>query len=142
MFRGSALTFGTVEAYWGSAPFQRYTLQNTRSAITPTSARTFSTRRAALTQTPFVTGSIGLTLDQDRTANYQAIFFEDLIRIGKFHIVPSFRLDHENVQVDLVRRSLVEPPLAANAARIGPDSISADHWIPLWGIGLGTTSGI
>ena len=41
-----------------------------------------------------------IPLDQSRTADYQAFFIEDLIRIGKFHMVGSFRLDHENVEVD------------------------------------------
>ncbi len=31
--------------------------------------------------------------------------------------------------------------MAANSPLIGPDSISADHWIPLWGVGLGNDFG-
>jgi Fe(3+) dicitrate transport protein len=118
MFRGSALTFGGV-VYHGEAPFTRYLLN-------------------AMDRPDFLFAPRGttsaipshFTLDQDRSADYQAIFIEDLIRIGRFHIVPSFRLDHENVEVDTRHAPYV--PLGA-AAR----SISADHWVPLWGIGLG-----
>ena len=112
MFRGSALTFGGV-VYHGDAPFTRYTVadiyapRGTTSSITP--------------------------LDQSRTADYQAFFIENLFRLGSFHIVPSFRLDHENVEVD-----------STHAPYVGmgpPQSISADHWVPLWGIGLGNDFG-
>lgn len=115
MFRGSALTFGGV-VYHGEAPFQRYTLNNANTG-------------ANFLYAPRGTTSIAVALDQDRSADYQAFFIEDLIRIGKFHIVPSFRLDHENVEVD----SAVAP--------YGPGSISADHWVPLWGIGMGNDFG-
>ena len=68
------------------------------------------------------------TLDQSRNSNYQAFFIENIFRFGKFHIVPSFRLDHESVDVD---------------TNIGPTlgSRSADHTVPLWGIGLGNDFG-
>lgn len=131
MFRGSALTFGGV-VYHGDAPFTRYTLtaDNTGNpnflysprgtTVPPGLTRTGSTGPRTIQNIP---------LDQDRTADYQAFFIEDLIRIGKFHIVPSFRLDHENVEVDTA------------AAPYGPGSISADHWVPLWGIGMGNDFG-
>ncbi len=127
MFRGSALTFGGL-VYHGDAPFQRYTLT------------------AANTGDGFLYASRGTTssavaLDQDRTADYQSFFIEDLIRIGSFHIVPSFRLDHEHVEVDSARAPWLSPPLPGGSPNIGPDIISADHWIPLWGIGLGNDFG-
>lgn len=122
IFKGSALTFGGV-VYHGDAPFIRYTL--TEETNGP----------------DFLTASRGSTsdiipLDQSRTADYQAFFIEDLIRIGKFHVVGSFRLDHENVEVD----STHAPWLAA-VPPTGPPSISADHWIPLWGFGMGNDFG-
>jgi Fe(3+) dicitrate transport protein len=86
IFRGSALTFGTV-VYHGDAPFQRYTLNEETSGPNFLFA-------------PRVTTSDLVQLDQSRTSNYQSIFFEDLVRIGKFHMVGSFRLDHEDVEVD------------------------------------------
>jgi Fe(3+) dicitrate transport protein len=129
MFRGSALTFGGV-VYHGDAPFTRYTLNNANTG-------------ANFLYAPRGTTSSVIPLDQDRTADYQAFFIEDLIRIGKFHIVPSFRLDHENVEVDsrlapwLPNPTLVPPTTATT----GPASISADHWVPLWGIGMGNDFG-
>jgi Fe(3+) dicitrate transport protein len=129
MFKGSALTFGGV-VYHGEAPFQRYTLTAANSG-------------ANFLYAPRGTTSSAIPLDQDRTADYQAIFAEDLIRIGSFHIVPSFRLDHEKVQVDSTYapwliNPTVTPPVTVQT---GPASISADHWIPLWGIGLGNDFG-
>jgi Fe(3+) dicitrate transport protein len=150
MFKGSALTFGGV-VYHGEAPFQRYTLQSTN--INTPNGLTFANYGSDFLYAPRgakantilsiagVPTDIGATLDQNRTADYQAIFLEDLIRIGSFHIVPSFRLDHENVEVDSKAAPWLSPPLAGNSTNIGPNTISADHWIPLWGIGLGNDFG-
>ncbi|HZE13070.1 MAG TPA: TonB-dependent receptor plug domain-containing protein, partial [Chthoniobacterales bacterium] len=129
MFKGSSLTFGGV-VYHGEAPFRRYNL-----TAANTGANFLYAPRGTTAPDPNV------LLDQDRTADYQAFFVEDLIRIGSFHIVPSFRLDHENVEVDSSRAPWLSPPLPANSPNIGPDNISADHWIPLWGIGLGNDFG-
>ncbi len=115
MFRGSALTFGGV-VYHGDAPFQRYTLTNANTG-------------PGYLYAPRGTTSATVALDQDRTADYQSIFIEDLIRIGKFHIVPSFRLDHESVDVDATA--------APYLGRGLPNDRDADKLIPLWGIGLG-----
>jgi Fe(3+) dicitrate transport protein len=122
IFRGSAFTAGTV-VYHGDAPFQRYTLTEETSGP------------------DFLTASRGTTsdlvpLDQSRTSNYQSIFFEDLIRIGKFHMVGSFRLDHEDVEVDSAAA-----PWLSTVPPTGPASISADHWVPLWGFGMGNDFG-
>jgi Fe(3+) dicitrate transport protein len=122
IFKGSAFTAGTV-VYHGDAPFQRYTLNEETSGP------------------DFLTASRGTTsdivpLDQSRTSNYQSIFFEDLIRIGKFHMVGSFRLDHEEVEVDSAAA-----PWLATVPPTGPASISADHWVPLWGFGMGNDFG-
>ena len=129
MFKGSALTFGGV-VYHGEAPFTRYTL-------------TAANGGAGFLYAPRDTTSAAIPLMQDRTADYQAFFMEDLIRMGNFHIVPSFRLDHENVEVDStyapwLPNPTVTPPITATT---GPASISADHLIPLWGIGLGNDFG-
>ncbi|HMG05441.1 MAG TPA: TonB-dependent receptor [Chthoniobacterales bacterium] len=138
MFRGSALTFGGV-AYHGDAPFTRYTLT---ADNTGNPGFLYSPRGTTVPEGFTRTGTTGprtiqnIPLDQSRTADYQAVFIEDLFRIGSFHIVPSFRLDHENVQVD----SAKAPFLGPNG--VGPaQSISADHWVPLWGIGLGNDFG-
>jgi Fe(3+) dicitrate transport protein len=112
MFRGSALTFGAV-VYHGDAPFQRFT-----------STDLFATRGETTDVIP---------LDQSRNSDYQAFFVEDLLRIGKFHIVPSFRLDHESVEVN-----------STHAPFVGmgpPQSRDFDDVVPLWGIGLGNDFG-
>lgn len=119
IFRGSALTFGGV-AYHGDAPFTRYTLNAANTGPN-------------FLYAPRDTTSSTIPLDQSRTADYQAFFIEDLFRLGSFHIVPSFRLDHENVEVDSTHA-----PYVGNGP---PQSISADHWVPLWGIGLGNDFG-
>jgi Fe(3+) dicitrate transport protein len=122
IFKGSALTAGTV-IYHGDAPFQRYTLNEENSGPDFLTA-------------PRGTTSDIVPLDQSRTSNYQSIFFEDLIRIGKFHMVGSFRLDHEDVEVDSTFA-----PWLATVPPSGPASISADHWVPLWGFGMGNDFG-
>ncbi len=122
IFRGSALTFGTV-VYHGDAPFQRYTL-------------TEQTSGPNFLFAPRGTTSDLVQLDQSRTSNYQSIFFEDLVRIGKFHMVGSFRLDHEDVEVDSSAAPWLVP-----VPPTGPASISADHWVPLWGFGMGNDFG-
>ncbi|MEP6821722.1 MAG: TonB-dependent receptor plug domain-containing protein [Chthoniobacterales bacterium] len=115
MFRGSAFTFGGL-VYHGDAPFQRYNL-------------TAANAGPGFLYAPRGTTSTSVALDQSRTSDYQAFFIEDLIRIGKFHIVPSFRLDHEQVNVD----ATVAPYLGRGL----PSNRDADKLIPLWGIGLG-----
>ncbi|HEX4630023.1 MAG TPA: TonB-dependent receptor [Chthoniobacterales bacterium] len=137
MFKGSALTFGGV-AYHGEAPFQRYTLMGAKvgAADANFGPNFLYAPRGSRANTIRNGVDVGPTLDQNRSADYQAFFVEDLIRIGSFHIVPSFRLDHENVEVD----SSSAPFLGPNG--IGPaQSISADHWVPMWGIGLGNDFG-
>jgi Fe(3+) dicitrate transport protein len=135
MFKGSTLTFGGV-VYHGDAPFERYTLN----------AGNFGPNflyapRGSREDTILAGANIGPTLDQDRTADYQALFFEDLFRLGKFHLVGSFRLDHETVEVDSAHAPWLSPPLPAGSTLIGANSVDADHWIPMWGVGLGNDFG-
>jgi len=115
MFRGSALTFGGL-VYHGEGPFSQYL------NFDPSAARDS-------------TAGI-LRLDQDRSSDYQALFIENIFRLGQFHIVPSFRLDHENVDVDEN-----VSPFAGGTGQRPLTSVSADHWVPLWGIGLGNDFG-
>ncbi|HKP92342.1 MAG TPA: TonB-dependent receptor plug domain-containing protein [Chthoniobacterales bacterium] len=119
MFRGSALTFGGM-VYHGDAPFQRYTLTNANTG-------------PGFLFAPRGTTSTAVALDQDRSADYQAFFIENVFRIGAFHIVPSFRLDHESVDVD----ATVAPYFTPGT----PSGRSADKLVPLWGIGLGNDFG-
>jgi Fe(3+) dicitrate transport protein len=107
IFKGSTLTLGGV-VYHGEGPFQQWVNPNLDASRND--------------------GGIP-TLNQDRSSDYQAFFGEDLIRLGKFHIVGSFRLDHETVDVD------------TNVGRFGPGTADADHWVPLWGVGIGNDFG-
>ncbi|HEY4282035.1 MAG TPA: TonB-dependent receptor [Chthoniobacterales bacterium] len=132
IFRGSTFTFGGT-FYHGDAPFQRFTL---------TAANAGPDFLFAPRGTEAVTIATGLpTLDQDRTSDYQAFFMENLLRWGKFHIVGSFRLDHESVEVDSAVAPWTSPPLAPTSPLIGASSVDADHWMPLWGVGLGNDFG-
>ncbi|MGH7938204.1 MAG: TonB-dependent receptor family protein, partial [Chthoniobacterales bacterium] len=109
ILRGSALTFGGV-VYHGEAPFQQFINPNIYADE----------------------NDEGVTrLDQDRSTNYQAFFAENIFRFGPFHIVPSFRLDHETVEVDENVTPFPRTPLSADV----------DHVVPLWGIGLGNDFG-
>jgi Fe(3+) dicitrate transport protein len=135
IFRGSALTFGGV-VYHGDAPFQRYTLNNNPTG--PTSAGFFG---PGYLYAPRGSTSGLVTLDQDRSADYQAFFIENVFRFGAFHIVPSFRLDHEDIEVNSKIAPWTSPPLPANSPLIRPSDAGADHWIPLWGIGIGNDFG-
>lgn len=112
MFKGSTLTFGGT-VFHGDAPYTQYLI------FDPSLGRD---------DTPGPTQGF-LRLKQSRDSDYQAIFAEDLIRIGKFHIVPSFRLDHESVEVD------------KEGGTFNALNADADHWVPLWGIGLGNDFG-
>ena len=114
MFKGSALTFGGL-VYHGDAPFTRYLLNSTNFGPDFRFAPRDST-------------SSNQTLNQDRESDYQAFFIENIFRIGKFHIVPSFRLDHESVDVD-------------TAVGVNAGHRDTDKTIPLWGIGLGNDFG-
>ncbi len=108
--QGSALTFGGL-IYHGEAPFKQYINPDLYANRDDTSGT--------------------VRLDQDRYADYQAFFIENIFRFGAFHIVPSFRLDHESVEVD-ENVSPFNRPLA---------DVEADRTIPLWGIGLGNDFG-
>ncbi|HST30813.1 MAG TPA: TonB-dependent receptor [Chthoniobacterales bacterium] len=142
MFHGSVLTFGGM-VYHGEAPFQRYTLTAANYGpnflYAPRGAEALTTTTLVINGVP--TTFMRPTLDQDRTADYQSFFLEDLIRLGKFHVVGSFRLDHENVEVDSAAAPWLSPPLPVNSPLIAPNSISAEHWVPLWGFGMGNDFG-
>jgi outer membrane receptor for Fe3+-dicitrate len=114
MFRGSALTFGTM-LYHGDAPFKRYNLNNT--------AGTAGFFGPGFLGAPRGTSSNDVNLDQDRDVEYQSVFIEDLIRIGRFHIVPSLRFDHENIDVDATAAPYLNNGLTS--------SRDADKLVPL-----------
>ena len=107
--KGNALTFGTV-LYHDDAPFQQFTSVD-------------------------ITAGLGShngvpRLDQQRDAWYGAVFAENVFRLpGRWHIVPSFRLEHEKIQIDESVRppNLVRPLIHQTASRT----------IPMFGLGAG-----
>lgn len=139
IFKGSTLTFGGV-VYHGDAPFTRYTLNNTLIAGHPANDGFYGPN---FLYAPRGATSGMIPLDQSRNSDYQSLFGEDLIRLGKFHMVLSFRLDHEDVEVDShLAPWLPNPTLAPpTTATTGLADISVDHWVPLWGFGMGNDFG-
>jgi Fe(3+) dicitrate transport protein len=107
--RGNALTFGTV-LYHDDAPFKQFTSTD------------ITAPRGSHDGTP--------RLDQDRDAWYGAIFAENVFRLpGRWHIVPSFRLEHEKISIDeSVRPPNLSRPLIHQ---------SASRTIPMFGVGAG-----
>ncbi|HVI04892.1 MAG TPA: TonB-dependent receptor, partial [Sphingomicrobium sp.] len=106
---GNALTFGTV-LYHDDAPFQQWTSSDIRA------------RKGAHDGTP--------RLDQARDAWYGAFFAENVFRLpGRWHIVPSFRIEHEKISID----ESVRPP---NLVRPLIDQ-SVSRTIPMFGLGAG-----
>jgi Fe(3+) dicitrate transport protein len=107
--RGNALTFGTV-LYHDNAPFRQWTSSD---IIAPRGSEDGTLR-----------------LDQARRDWYGAVFAENVFRLpGRWHIVPSFRLDHEQISID----ESVRPP---NLVRPLIDQ-SMSRTIPMFGLGAG-----
>jgi Fe(3+) dicitrate transport protein len=106
---GNALTFGTV-LYHDDAPFRQWTSTDITASRNTTS---------------------GIPrLDQGRDAWYGAIFAENVFRLpGRWHVVPSFRLEHEKIRID----ESVRPP---NLVRPLIDQ-SVSRTIPMFGLGAG-----
>jgi len=107
--KGNALTFGTV-LYHDDAPFRQWTSSDVLAS------------RDTRTGTP--------RLDQARDAWYGAVFAENVFRLpGRWHLVPSVRLEHEKVRIDESVRppNLVRPLIHQSASRT----------VPMFGLGAG-----
>jgi Fe(3+) dicitrate transport protein len=107
--RGNALTFGTV-LYHDSAPFRQWTSTDITAA------------RGTASGTP--------RLDQARDDWYGAVFAENVFRLpGRWHIVPSVRIDHEAIRIDESVRppNLVRPLIHQSMSRT----------VPMIGLGAG-----
>lgn len=72
-------------------------------------------------------------LRQQRTNDYWAVFAENVFRFGRFHIVPSVRYEHSELDVrESVRpANLTRPLINQNYSRN----------VPLWGLGFGNDFG-
>ena len=111
--RGNALTFGTV-LYHDDAPFRQWT---STEIMAPKGSHNGTPR-----------------LDQERDAWYGAIFAESVFRLpGRWHVVPSFRLEHEKITIDESVRppNLVRPLIHQSVSRT----------IPMLGLGAGLDFG-
>lgn len=107
--KGNALTLGTV-LYHDDAPFRQWTSTD------------IDAPRGSSSGTP--------RLDQARHDWYGAIFAENVFRLpGRWHIVPSFRLDHEQISIDESVRppNLVRPLIHQ----------SVERTVPMFGLGAG-----
>ena len=107
--KGNALTFGTV-LYHDHAPFQQFTSTDITAS------------RGSHDGIP--------RLDQARHDWYGAIFAENVFRLpARWHIVPSFRLDHEQISID----ESVRPPFLTRP--LIKQSVSRTK--PMFGLGGG-----
>ena len=107
--RGNALTFGTV-LYHDAAPFRQWTSTDILAS------------KGSHDGTP--------RLDQARDAWYGALFAENVFRLpGRWHVVPSLRLEHEKITIDESVRppNLVRPLIHQSVGRT----------IPMLGLGAG-----
>jgi Fe(3+) dicitrate transport protein len=111
--RGNAFTIGTT-LFHGNDPFRQW---SSSDLYVDPDGRSGTPR-----------------LRQSRTADYAAIFAENVFRLPhRFHIVPSMRLEHERVAVDeTVRPPFLNRPLIHEA-----DARS----LPLFGLGVGNDFG-
>jgi Fe(3+) dicitrate transport protein len=107
--KGNALTFGTV-LYHDDAPFRQWTSSDIMA--------------------DFGTKSGASRLNQARDAWYGAVFAENVFRLpGRWHLVPSVRLEHEKIRIDESVRppNLVRPLIHQTASRT----------VPMFGLGTG-----
>ncbi|MGH7024315.1 MAG: TonB-dependent receptor family protein [Caulobacteraceae bacterium] len=110
---GNAFTIG-VELYGDDAPFRQW------------SSTDLTAPRGAESDDP--------VLRQGRHSNYEAVFAENVFRLPwRIHIVPSVRLEHEEVEVD----ETVRPPFLSRPLI----DVNANREIPLFGIGIGNDFG-
>ena len=107
--RGNAFTVG-VTGYHDSAPYRQWTSTDLLAA------------RGDHSGTP--------RLDQDRDSYYGAFFAENVFRLPhRWHLVPSFRLEHEAIDIDEhVRPPTLSRPLIDE---------TVNRTVPLFGLGTG-----
>ena len=69
-----------------------------------------------------------------RSTNYESVFAENVFRLpNRWHIVPSVRLDHEQVNIN----ETIKPPTLAR----GLVDRQVGHTVPLFGLGVGNDFG-
>ena len=131
--RGNALTFGAVY-YTSDAPVRQWT--NTNIYTDPNGDASRFDAICIKTTSPNC-----IKANQARSTDYGALFAENVFRFeGGWHIVPSVRLERENVDIDesVHVRNL---PAGTTVDPIGLTDRSVDHTVPLFGFGIGNDFG-
>ncbi len=123
---GNALTAGFV-LYHSDAPFRQWT-----------DSDLYADRSDQFTPVCTSTVTVNcLGLSQQRSTDYGALFAENVFRLpGEWHIVPSVRLDYENVDIDESDHGLRGTP-----GQLPLLDRSVDHTVPLFGLGIGNDFG-
>jgi Fe(3+) dicitrate transport protein len=127
--RGNALTAGFVY-YHSDAPFRQWNVSDI-----------YTDRTARFDPTCASPSALNCAkLNQDRSTDYGAIFAENVFRLpGEWHIVPSVRIEHENVDIDEAIH--VRAPQPGGAPQLPLADRSVDHTVPLFGLGIGNDFG-
>jgi Fe(3+) dicitrate transport protein len=127
--RGNALTAGFVY-YSSEAPVRQWNSSDIWADPNDDASRFDAV--CARTTSPNC-----IKANQARSTDYGAIFVENVFRFESgWHLVPSVRIEHENVDID-ESVHVRNPP--ANAIPLVDRSV--DHTVPLLGIGLGNDFG-
>jgi len=130
--RGNALTAGFVY-YSSDAPVRQW--NNSDIWADPNDDASRFDTVCARTTTPNC-----IKANQDRGTNYGALFAENVFRFeGGWHLVPSVRIEHEDVDID--ESVHVRNPPPAGVTPIPLTDRSVDHTVPLFGIGVGNDFG-
>lgn len=125
--RGNAFTIGTT-LYRSDAPFRQWTDSDLQAA------RHDRPGRACAVVPSGTPADLDCTrLRQQRSTDYGAIFAENVFRWGKWHLVPSVRVEHEKVTID---ESIKPPNLTRELIKR-----SVTHDVPLFGLGFGNDFG-
>ena len=118
--RGNALTAGFV-VYHSDAPFQQWNDSNI-----------YADRYDRFAPVCAAASSINcIKLDQQRSTDYAALFAENVFRFDEWHLVPSVRIERENVDID-------ESVHTGHSVLVDR---SVDHVVPLFGLGFGNDFG-
>jgi Fe(3+) dicitrate transport protein len=123
---GNALTAGFVY-YHSDAPFRQWT-----------DANIYAGRDDRFDPACVTPASVNcVKLNQQRSTDYGAIFAENVFRLpGQWHIVPSVRIEQENVDIDESIHGQRGPP-----GQLPLVDRSIEHTVPLFGLGLGNDFG-
>ena len=126
--RGNAFTAGFVY-YHSDAPLRQWNDRNL-----------YADRYARFDAPCTTPGSPDcIKLNQQRSTDYAALFAENVFRWGEWHLVPSMRLERENVDIDETVHVRNPPPAGATALPLVDRSV--DHTVPLFGLGFGNDFG-